>query len=480
MLRCSHFFLFIFLTIVHFAAAGQSNHLNSIHYPSNLFDSSEKIIISSITISGNKKTKEFVILQEMSFKSGDILAWKELDKQLNFSQQQIYNTQLFSSVNVTVYKKEENRIGVLIDVKERWYVYPIPKFKLTDRNLNDWAQNQHGALNRVVYGMTLHHYNLTGRKDPLKIVALNGFSQALSVQYKKQFSNSAKRSGLTIGADYNRAKEFIYKTDSSNKALFYNDSTFSRKNCSITIGYSWRKKLLQKHSINFSYNYLSLKDSALFPLKYPHYLNSSKSSIRYIDVSYTFQFANINNVSYPLKGHTGYIQVFKRGIDLSGEVNMFNVSANYNTYRPLSKNWFLSLQLDGKITLPFKQCYINQKALGYGENYMRGLELYVVDGVAMGLSRLTFKKKIYSFNMTLLKKSKYLSQIPFSFYGTAFTDMAYVYNKENQITQLNNKLLYTAGIGLDVVSIYDCNMRIGYGFNQLNTKGFFIHLYSGF
>jgi len=57
--------------------------------------------------------------------------------------------------------------------------------------------------------------------------------------------------------------------------------------------------------------------------------------------------------------------------------------------------------LNGKIKLPFEQAYINQRGLGYGEVYLRGLEYYVIDGVATAIGKNNFKKEILTFNIPL-------------------------------------------------------------------------------
>ena len=40
-------------------------------------------------------------------------------------------------------------------------------------------------------------------------------------------------------------------------------------------------------------------------------------------------------------------------------------------------------------------------------------------------------------------------------------------------TKLNNRLLYTGGIGIDMLTLYDICLKIEYSFNQLGEKGLF-------
>jgi hypothetical protein len=41
-------------------------------------------------------------------------------------------------------------------------------------------------------------------------------------------------------------------------------------------------------------------------------------------------------------------------------------------------------------------------------------------------------------------------------------------------------MLYTAGAGVDVVTVYDIVLRFEYSFNQLGQPGFFFHIRNDF
>ena len=43
-----------------------------------------------------------------------------------------------------------------------------------------------------------------------------------------------------------------------------------------------------------------------------------------------------------------------------------------------------------------------------------------------------------------------------------------------------NKLLYTGGFGLDIVSLYDLRLGLAFSVNQLGEKGLFLHIRSFF
>ena len=54
-----------------------------------------QIKISAIEITGNKKTKDYIVKRELPYKVGDLLSKDNLDSLNIVSQQQLFNTALF-------------------------------------------------------------------------------------------------------------------------------------------------------------------------------------------------------------------------------------------------------------------------------------------------------------------------------------------------------------------------------------------------
>ena len=52
---------------------------------------------------------------------------------------------------------------VNIEVRERWYIFPVPFVKTVDRSFGEWVKDQDMDMNRVNYGIRIRHYNATGR-----------------------------------------------------------------------------------------------------------------------------------------------------------------------------------------------------------------------------------------------------------------------------------------------------------------------------
>jgi hypothetical protein len=185
---------------------------------------------------------------------------------------------------------------------------------------------------------------------------------------------------------------------------------------------------------------------------------------------------NVNNVAYPLKGTTASLLLNRRGLGFSGGMGMTTAEIGYNRYVDIKNNVFFSFQFNGKISLPFDQPYLNRRAMGYGDYYLRGLELQVIDGVASAMTRLTLKKKIWSVRLPFPFGKEKGNGIPLSLFAKTYADAGYVHTLEQYRSQLNNKLLYAGGLGIDLLTLYDLSLRLEYSFNQLGQNGLFLHL----
>ncbi|MEO7769227.1 MAG: hypothetical protein ABIS01_17475, partial [Ferruginibacter sp.] len=59
------------------------------------------------------------------------------------------------------------------------------------------------------------------------------------------------------------------------------------------------------------------------------------------------------------------------------------------------------------------------------------------------------------------------------FFAKTYADAGFSFNKKKYDTYLNNRLLYSGGFGIDILTIYDLNLKIEYSFNQLGHRTFF-------
>ncbi len=440
-------------------------------------DSLSPLKIESLVISGNRKTKRYIIEREVLLKQGDSIKPMRLDDLVKRSQSLVYNTGLFTGVNIIPELTGSDDLLIRVEVKEKWYIYPTPQFQLVDRNFNDWVRNHDADLDRVIYGVKFQHFNFSGRRDVVRVFLLNGYTRNITASYSNPYSNSDLTEGFQVTGSFSKTRETSYRTSSGNKQVFYNNGKFVKDQFTIGGAYTMRRGYYTRHTVGASLNYLDVDDSITSHLN-PGYYNSQHRRL-YPEFTYSFQFTDVDNTAYPLKGIAFYSTALKKGLEPDGGINMFEVESGVSFFKPHGKNWYTAFSLAGKLKLPFDQPYINRNALGYRELYLRGLENYVIDGHAAFVGRYTLRKKILAFSVPVPFNIRILPSIPFAFYAKTYADAGYSASNWNY-TRLNNRFLYSGGFGLDILSLYDFTLKLEYSFNQLGENGLFLHTKGGF
>ena len=436
--------------------------------------------VRNIVITGNKRTKEYIIKREMAIKAGDSILIPDLTKKLEIARQNIYNTLLFLSVKVEPIILNAFQFDIIVSVTERPYIFPIPQFQLVDRSFDEWIVKHNGSLARVNYGINFLHYNLSGRKDRLQLSVTNGYTRNISAYYNSPYSNPKLTEGFYVGAGFSQTREMPYKTTYDNTFAYFKNGGFVRNSWNIYGGYIVRKAIRKSEIFSAGFTHVSVSDTIITPNLNPRYFNSNSTNIGVLDLGYTVRYTNVNNILYPLTGRAGYMSLQKRGLGIKGGINMFSIEGEFDKYISLGNKWYTSMQFTGKIKLPFDQPFINQRALGTNNAYLRGFEFFYIDGVAYTTAKFNLKREILNFTIPTFLKSKTYNKIPVKIFAKAFTDFGYVYSEELPISRLNNKLLYTGGFGIDVLTLYDIHIRLDYSLNKLGQQQLIVNNKSGF
>ncbi len=472
-MRLLRVFILPLLTMVSLHSFAQENIIRN--------DSAQKsntlLTIREIHLSGNKRTKDFIILRELPFKKGDELTQSSLDRLLVLARQQVMNTLLFVDVNVYMASTKANETEINVDLKERWYFFPMPYFRLIDRNFNQWWVEQNRSLDRVNYGLKFTQHNTTGRNDELNIWLISGYTQQATIRYDLPFFEKTLRHGFNIGLIYATQKEVNYATG-DNKQLFFKQETITKKATRFDLTYSYRPDVKNRHYFRVSYNDESVADTVLKinPLFYPDH----KSRIQFIDFGYQFKHYNVDYISYPTRGFLFEGNLYKRGI--SSQYSLWQASARAVYVIPLqpSKS-FVHLEALAMTKLPSNDYFYNQRMFGYGYFQLRGLEYNVVDGLSGAALKATLHKQVFSFILKNPFKSKTHDRIPIRFFLKAYGDLGYGHARTPKVSNtLNNTLLRTWGLGMDIVSIYDFVFKIEYSFNQLGRDGLYLQTRNDF
>jgi hypothetical protein len=350
----------------------------------------------------------------------------------------------------------------------------LPHLKPVDRNLSEWAKQGY-KLDRVNYGFKFTHYNFTGRNDKLRLWLITGYSRQIEFQYDQPYADKSLKHGYKLGFSYLFNKEVNYNTV-NNQQVFIDSLGEGIKKWYGSVEYTYRPGLRAFHGLRLSVTNEQV-DTGVASLN-PKYYNNGRTSITYPELTYTFNYFKVDYIPFPLHGWLTEVSFQKRGIH--SNMNMWQLGAKFNTNHEIARKLYFGWQTQGTVRLPFDQPYINQRMFGYNDFYLRGYEKYVIDGVAGVLSRQTLRRELFKFNVPTYLKSKSHDRIPFRIYARTFGDVGYAYSKNAQQNHLNNRMLYTAGLGIDVVTFYDFIVRFDYSFNQLGENGLFLHIKGDF
>ena len=434
-------------------------------------DSSSYFIINKIDITGNNKTKDNIILREVPFAAGDTLSAVDFKKKLVLAKQQVVNTSLFIDVVVAADTTSVNHVNISISVKERWYLLPIPYFRLVDRNFNQWWTEQHHSLSRVNYGLKLIQNNVSGQNDNAYLWLITGYNHQVAARYDIPFIDKSLHHGISVAASFLRQRELNYATSTDNKQLFFDGDDYVRQQFRIEASYLYRPAIRTRHTFTARLVDDKLSDTIL--KLNPEYFPYSRTHITYPVISYTMQYSDADNIVYPTKGLVGDVSFVKKGF---GKVmNLWQLGYHAKYTIPLSNKTGLQLQSASIINLPFKQPFFNKQIINYyGDVFFRGLEYYVIDGVAATVNRATLRQQVFTYNFRNPVNIKNHDIIPVRFFLKAYGDAGYVYNDKDE-TRLNNHIIGTYGLGLDIVTIYDIVIRLEYSFNQWGQNNLYLH-----
>ncbi len=444
----------------------------------NDFDTSyAPFIVRSIVIVGNKKTKSSIILRELGFEKGQKFALPALVNKFENAKQQLINTALFHEAVVSLKSLEGYQVDILVDVKERWYVFPVPYFKIIDRNLNQWLVESKGSLSRVNYGAKFFHNNLTGRNDQLNIWLTNGYAKQAMVSYDRMFIDRKMKLGAKISISTGKNKEVNYNTINNKQVFIKDGKNFLREYLKANAELTYRPAIYTRHRVGFSYYKENLSDT-VFALNASYFKEINKK-ISFPEIYYDLQYFKLDYIPYPLNGTAARINISRKG--WNKHLDLWQLSAQGMKSWSLTPKSFFKIQGTGIIKFPFNQPYYNKNLLGYSDIVMQGFEYFVIDGVAGGYLKTTITRELIKFRVPIPpNKIDRLSFIPFKIYGKIYTNAGYVYNGEPGNNFLNNKMLYSGGVGLDIVTLYDFVLKFEWSFNPLGQNGLYLHNKSNF
>lgn len=443
----------------------------------------QTVCIDTILFEGLRKTRPFVVLRELGLKTGDCLPRAALVAEMEPARLRVMNTSLFTDACMELLDTDSGRVVLVVHVNETWYFIPSPVLEFADRNFNVWWNEFDRSLERVNFGVNLHHGNLTGRRDVLKLDLQFGYTNSIGFQYKLPAFNRKQTLGLTVGASLNKNREVAFSTQLNKPVFMRTPGDWQLRRLQVQAGISWRPRFFGTHSFGFEFRDSHITDSVAEVLN-PDFFLHGRDNQRYSGLSYVFVLDRRDWQPYPMRGDRVQIEFKQLGLLPTDDLHLCRIFAEYSRFMPINRRWSTGVSLRGRTSLPRQAPpYFNNQAIGYGGNSVRGYEYYVVDGLDFGVVKTTLRWQILdqTFRLDRVMPFQTFKRCPTKVFLSAGSDWGFANDPHYKYNNpYANRTLWGGGIGLDILAWYDKFARFEWSINDMGFSGFYTSMSLGF
>ena len=430
--------------------------------------------VVGITLSGNKVTRDRIILRELLVQEGDSLGTAAFYERLERSRQNLMNTGLFNTVDLLPLFLDMRTVIVEVVVNERWYLWPAIVFDLADPNFNTWWLTK--DLSRVNYGLYLYQYNFRGQNETIYAKAQFGYTKQVALRYKVPYLDRSQKWGFSIGGGYEQQAEITAGTVDNKRILVSNPDGSNRDEWWGDLEVTLRRNHDVRHAWRVGFNQAEVQDTIVQVAT--DYFDGASTLTRFLSLGYTFIWDRRDVRFFPRSGHYAELRLDRLGLGVLGtaEPDITTAYATAKRWWPVHDRLALALSLRGKVTQGLPPYFV-QEGLGYSAQ-VRGYEYYVADGEHYALAKgnvvfTLFRPRNYRMEAIPMEAFRTLHM---ALYLDLFADVGRVWDSRYSASNgLNDQWLSGYGLGLDLVTSYDQVVRGEYTLNALGEHGFFLH-----
>lgn len=444
----------------------------------------KKYFIEKVVIEGNRRTKEKIIRRELKYSENDSIPAAKLDSILLWERNKIFNTNLFVTVDVKLIKNDTNLNAILhIYLREQWYTVPQLVFDVPNGNYNYWLYQLGASLTKVNFGAKLFQRNCFGRNQTLRLTLQAGFTRNIDVSYEIPYINKKQTLGIIVYTSVSNNRNLNFATvdnkwkslDSSSYGDFsYLQNRVNRESFRVGFGFNYRPAFFTSHFFELAYYHNTISDT--IAKINPEFFMNGQTKQRYFYLHYALNDDHRDVRQFALKGYVSRIDVEQLGITPFETQNITRITATHARYYPLTKRFSYAGRIKAKVSFPDIQPFVDFRALGGGQDLVRGYDIYQIDGQHYFLWRNSLRFRVFSklFDLGKLVFIRQFRHIPIDIYLSLFSDAGYVANRSIVSTEFfNNKRfsnipLGSVGVGLNIVTFYNSVFRLEYSINGAN------------
>ncbi len=307
--------------------------------------------VDTVVIVGNKHTKDFVILREMTLKPGIAITQQRLE----YDQNRIYSLRLFNEVRIRVMPTNPGFATLIIEVSERWYIFPFPILGIRDR---DWS--------KVYYGLGILHSNFRGRNEKLYTTLVLGFDPSVNLSYRTPFITESGTSSLDLRFAYNKVQ------NRSLLAEVGTTSDFDEQHFSFFTTFGRRLGIEHTFWLTGGYEFVSVPDTLPGRTISP----GNRDSYAIVGIGYAYDTRDLDE--YPGMGSYASATVTKFGLNRSS-LNIVRYAADLRHYQPIIPRVVFANRVFTNLVAAGPTPSYNRVYFGYGER-IRGHFKEVMEG----------------------------------------------------------------------------------------------------
>jgi hypothetical protein len=432
----------------------------------------EFLVIRDILLSGNDRTRDYIVLNELDVQPGDTLLLKNLTRRFEQNRNRLLNTGLFNQVEITLtrWDMENHTASVRINLLENWFWYPVPVLELADRSFNEWFYQHDASLQRLNLGIRFMHINLSGNQDRLKATFHTGFTQKYELDYTFPYLSRTSDLGGYLNLLYVTQKEIPYLTLNNQLQFFRQEEKPLLNRFRSVIGLNYRKNNHAFHAFRLEFHHQTVADTISRALN-PAYFQNGSGRLSHLSLNYHFLYTRVDKNIYPTEGFRFLLDARKDGLGVFPELNHFLLTTaveNHIRWNP----WFSSgFRLKGRVGLSFGTSfpYAYQAGMGYLDDVLSGYQLYVMDGPDYAYIKSWQKIRLLDLEYQLdrLMPLRAFKKLPVKLYLGIHGDLGYARQSvETAHNPFNNRLLYGTALSLDLVVyenyLFSCELSVNH------------------
>jgi outer membrane protein insertion porin family len=400
-------------------------------------------IIDTVIITGNEKTRDYVIRDEMTLKPGSVATFDQIE----YDRNRIYSLGLFTRVDIDYFKLDSLRL-LYVDVRERWYIIPLPIFGFRD-----------GDPKKPYYGAGLLYNNFRGCNQRLYGSVVFGYDPSIDFSFYDPLIDREQNLYFSLGLSSAKVRN---RSDIE-AAL---TGPFDERHYDINASLGKRFTLYETAGIDLGYH---IVDVSVYRQGRTA-SSSGRDSYLYGTVNYVYDSRDLKE--YATSGHFTDLSITKYGFG-DADLDFARYTADIRHYIPLPFNFSLAMRAYGSIVsgglIPtYARAYLgySERVRGYFDTVSEGEDLA---GATLELRYSLLKARTIIF--TALPIPEEFSIWRFGISLALFADAGRTWFRKDVLTLGSFASGY--GAGIHFLLPYSYVMRVEYAFNEY-FKGQFI------